>query len=189
MTTNTKKLNKDNIFLAYYLASNEEYLTVVLPEKPTGRLKVNLKQPERRIDAECYDRYELHALYIEFDDAGGVVSWSHTRLKDACDSTYFLAYLADGRILGKNGVGYKLYNNLYLFPKDSDYSSHLDYLLSSNIDTVHNVKLWVKDRVIFGIETCEDYEYRDSWSIEDCLCNYLNTYDRYYAVKNTCEEI
>ena len=184
MTTNTK----ENCFLAYYLASNEELLTVLLPEKPTGRLKVNLKQPERRIDAECYDRYELHALYIEFDEAGEVISWSKARLKDACDSTYFLAYLADGRILGKNGVGYKLYDKGIL-AKNSDCSSHLDYLLSSNIDAVHNVKLWVKDRVIFGIETCEDYEYRDSWSIEDCLCNYLNTYDRYYCKKNTPEEV
>lgn len=39
MTTN----NKENIFLAYYLATNEEYLTVVLPEKPTGRLKVKFE--------------------------------------------------------------------------------------------------------------------------------------------------
>lgn len=185
MTTNTK----GNCFLAYYLNSDEEHLTVLLPEKPTGKLKVVLKQHEKLIDAECYERCELHALNIEFDDAGKVVSWSKARLTDICESTYFLAYLADGRILGKNGVGYKLYNNLYLFPKDSSYRKHLDYLLGSNIDAVHNVKLWVKDRVIFGIETCEDYEYRDSWSIEDCLCNYLNTYNRYYAVKNTCEEI
>lgn len=184
MTTN----NKENCFLAYYVNSNDEYLTVLLPEKPTGRLKVVLKQHEKRIDVDCYDRYELHALNIEFDDAGEVVSWSHARLKDACDSTYFLAYLADGRILGKNGIGYKLFDK-GLLPKDSVYSSHLDYLLSSPIDAVHNVKLWVKNNTIFGIETCEDYEYRYSWSIEDCLCNYINKYDRYYAIKNTHEEV
>ena len=48
----------------------------------------------------------------------------------------------------------------------------------------NNVKLWVKGNTIFGIEECEDYVYIESRSIEDCLFDYINSYDRYYAVKN-----
>lgn len=184
MTKNTTELNKENVFLAYYLSSNEEYLTVLLPEKPKGRLRVKLEQHEKHIDADCYDKYELHALNIEFNEDGKVARWSHVHLKDFCDSTYFLAYLADGSILGLNGIRYKLYDNEQL-SKNTAYSDHRDYMLSSPIDTVNNIKLWVKGNKIFGTEFSEDYVYRDSWSIEDNLFDFINQYDRYYGMKHS----
>ena len=175
--------NQTSVHLAYYLYSDDDFLTVLLPEKPTGKLKVRLKQNERRIDAGAYDAYELHALNIKFNDAGEVLCWSKAHLKDVCESTYFLAYLADGGILGKDCKSYKLYENRIL-NKEGGYSSHLAYMLSTPIDTVNNVKLWVKGNTIFGVEECEDHVYRESWDIEDCLFDYINSYDRYYAVKN-----
>lgn len=175
--------NQTSVYLAYYLDSNDDFLTVLLPEKPAGRLKVRLKQNEKQIDAEAYESYELHALAIEFNEAGEVLCWSEARLKDVCESTYFLAYLADGRILGHNGKCYRLYEYKNL-NKEHCWNSHFEYMLDGPIDAVNNVKLWVKGNTIFGIEDCKDYIYRESWSIEDHLLDYINSYDRYYAVKN-----
>lgn len=173
--------------LCYYLNSTDEFLTVHLPELPFGKSKIVLNQNEKRIDASMYDVFELHAIDIEFTSDGQVLYWSKAKLKDICETSYFLAYLADGRVLCNNGKAYKLYENdaLRKVSKKSDFNSHLEYMLTGNpIDSINNIKVYILNDTIYGVESCKDFVYRESWSVEDYIFNYISSYDRYYNPEN-----
>ena len=177
-----------NSYLGYVVDSDDKFITVVLPSKPMGKLKHKLPQhDDKKIDAYFYEQYELCAFNIMFDEHGAVTAWCKAKVSDLCSTTYFLAYLADGRILADDCKTYKLYNSPTLINKRRGdyYDSHLQYLLCSPSSPANNIKLYIKDKVIYGVETCEDYHYRDSWSVEDALFKYLSTYDRYYNSQNT----
>lgn len=175
------------IAIGYIVSSSKEKVTVVLPQKPFGFLKQKLPQLERKVDAGCYDKYEIKVFHINVDSDNNIVSWSLKSPNKYLEVHYFTALFADGRILADDGRLYTLWDSKSLCSED--YSSHLDYMFSgAELSGVNNIRLFTNGNYIYGTEYSEAYKYRNGWDIDDVLSKYLNGYDRYY-VENFGEKV
>lgn len=160
------------------VGSNESTVTVVLPEKPFGKLKCKLPQREKKVDELYYDKYELVGFSIEVDHNGDVVSWKFTNVEKLVDIRYFVALLADRRIIADDCKAYNIWDNKELHSED--WVSQFDWAFSSGqFDTIDNIRLFIRNGIVYGSDMHKGYRFRNSWEIEDVLAEYLNGYDRY----------
>lgn len=164
--------------IGYVIGSNESTVTVVLPEKPFGKLKCNLPQREKKVDGLYYDKYELVGFSIEVDQNGDIVGWKFTNVEKLVDVRYFVALLADRRIVADDSKAYKIWDNKEL--RSEDWVSQFDWAFSSGqFSTTDNIRLFIRNGIIYGSDMHKGYRFRNSWDIEDVLAEYLNGYDRY----------
>lgn len=164
--------------VGYIIGSNESTVTVVLPEKPFGKLKCKLPQREKKVDAECYDKYELHGFSIEVNQDEDIVSWKFINIAKLVDVRYFVALLADRRIVADDSKAYKIWDNKELHSED--WVSQFDWAFSSGqFDAIDNIRLFIRNGIVYGSDMHKGYRFRNSWEIEDVLAEYLNGYDRY----------
>lgn len=164
--------------IGFIIGSTEYSVTVVLPEKPFGKLKCKLPQREKKVDAECYDKYELRGFSIEVDQDGDVVSWKFTNVEKLVDVRYFVALLADRRVVADDSKAYKIWDNKEL--RSEDWVSQFDWAFSSGqFNTIDNIRLFIRNGIVYGSDMHKGYRFRNSWEIEDILAEYLNGYDRY----------
>lgn len=164
--------------IGYMIGSDESTVTVVLPEKPFGKLKCKLPQREKKVDAECYDKYELHGFSIEVNQDEDVVSWKFINITKLVDVRYFVALLADRRIVADDSKAYKIWDNKELHSED--WVSQFDWAFSSGqFDAIDNIRLFIRNGIVYGSDMHKGYRFRNSWEIEDVLAEYLNGYDRY----------
>lgn len=164
--------------IGFIIGSTEYSVTVVLPEKPFGKLKCKLPQREKKVDAKCYDKYELRGFSIEVDQDGDVVSWKFTNVEKLVDVRYFIALLADRRVVADDCKAYKIWDNKELHSED--WVSQFDWAFSSGqFDAIDNIRLFIRNGIIYGSDMHKGYRFRNSWEIEDVLAEYLNGYDRY----------
>ena len=168
--------------IGYVIGSNESTVTVVLPEKPFGKLKCKLLQREKKVDAECYDKYELHGFSIEVNQDGEVVSWRFTNFEKLVDVRYFVALLADRRVVADDCKAYSIWDHKELHSED--WVSQFDWAFSSGqFDAIDNIRLFIRNGIVYGSDMHKGYRFRNSWEIEDILAKYLDSYDR-YSVSN-----
>ena len=173
-------------YIGYIINSNNNVVTVVLPEKPFGKLKCMLKQKDKLVGAEFYDKYELKGFTLELDDDNNVVDWKFKNVRKCVTERNFVALLADQRIVADDGKAYRLWDHKLV--KSDEWVSQFDWAFSSRqFNSVNNITLLIKDGVIYGTECKRNYRFRESWSIEDSLANYLNSYDRY--IVDNIEEV
>ena len=168
--------------IGYIIGSTEYTVTVVLPEKPFGKLKCKLPQREKKVDAECYDKYELKGFEIDVDQDGDVVGWKFTNVEKLVDVKYFVALLADRRVIADDCKAYKIWDNKELH--SDDWVSQFDWAFSNGeFSSVNNIRLFIRNGTVYGSDTHTGYRFRNSWDIEDILAEYLDSYDR-YSVSN-----
>lgn len=164
--------------IGYIIGSTESTVTVVLPEKPFGKLKCKLPQREKKVDALCYDKYELVGFSIEADQNGDIVSWKFTNVEKLVDVKYFVALLADRRVVADDGKAYKIWDHKEL--QSEEWVSQFDWAFSSGqFNAIDNIRLFISNGVVYGSDTHKGYRFRNSWDIEDVLAEYLNSYNRY----------
>lgn len=169
-------MKDSNIYLGYIINSNTTTVTVVLPEKPFGKLKHKLPQGEKLVHYDCYDSYELLAFEIDFDETGNILQWKIRNAAKYTEERFMVAIFADGRILADDAKCYKLWDHKLL---QKDYHSHFEYLnMPKLIDQPERTKLFIHSGIIYGTEGVRKYG-SNSWEIEDILAVYLNNYDRY----------
>lgn len=164
--------------IGYVIGSNESTVTVVLPEKPFGKLKCKLPQREKKVDELYYDKYELVGFSIEVNQNGDVISWKFTNVEKLVDVRYFVALLADRRVVADDCKAYKIWDHKELHSED--WVSQFDWAFSSGqFDTIDNIRLFIRNGIVYGSDIHKGYRFRNSWEIEDVLAEYLNGYDRY----------
>ena len=164
--------------IGYMIGSNESTVTVVLPEKPFGKLKCKLPQREKKVDELYYDKYELVGFSIEVDQNGDVVSWKFTNVEKLVDVRYFVALLADRRVIADDCKAYNIWDRKELHSED--WVSQFDQAFSSGqFDTIDNIRLFIRNGIVYGSDMHKGCRFRNSWEIEDVLAEYLNGYDRY----------
>lgn len=168
--------------IGYIIESNASTVTVVLPEKPFGKLKCKLPQREKKVDAECYDKYELRGFEIDVDNEGNVINWKFKNLEKLVDVRYFVALLADRRVIADDCKAYNIWDHKELHSED--WVSQFDWAFSSGqFGTIDNIRLFIRNGIVYGSDMHKGYRFRDSWEIEDILAKYLDSYDR-YSVSN-----
>lgn len=173
--------------IGYVISSISDSFTVVLPEKPFGKLKAKFPQKEKKVDALCYDKYELKGFEVVTDDNDNIIDWRFINVNKLVRVQYLVALLADKRIVADDGECYKVWDHKAI--QSEEWVSQFDWALSSgNFNSVRNIRLLIRNNVIYGTESCEDYKFRNSWEIEDTLAKYLNGYDR-YTVRNNAEKL
>lgn len=164
--------------IGYVIGSTESTVTVVLPEKPFGKLKCKLPQREKKVDGLYYDKYELVGFSIEVDQNGDVVSWKFTNVEKLVDVRYFVALLADRRVVADDCKAYNIWDHKELHSED--WVSQFDWAFSSGqFDTIDNIRLFIRNGIVYGSDMHKGYRFRNSWEIEDVLAEYLNGYNRY----------
>lgn len=167
--------------IGYIVNSCKEYFTVLLPEKPFGRLNMKFPQNGKHIiDSGCYDKYELKAFEVEVDENNNIINWRFTNISKCVEEHYVVALLADGRVLTDDCKAYKVWDSTKLH--SDDWVSMYDWMFSKGtFSATNNIRAYIRNGVIYGADEGEAYKFRNSWSIEDKLAAYLNTYDRYYV--------
>ena len=164
--------------IGYVIGSTESTVTVVLPEKPFGKLKCKLPQREKKVDGLYYNKYELVGFSIEVDQNGDVVSWKFTNVEKLVDVRYFVALLADRRVVADDCKAYNIWDHKELHSED--WASQFDWAFSSGqFDTIDNIRLFIRNGIVYGSDMHKGYRFRNSWEIEDVLAEYLNGYNRY----------
>lgn len=172
--------------IGFIISSSAETFTVVLPEKPFGKLKAKFPQKEKYVDAEYYDKYELKAFNIIVDEANNIIDWSFKNVLKCVEVRYFVALLADRRIIADDGKAYKIWDHTAV--QSETWVSQFDWAFSrGDFDTVQNVKLLIRNGIIYATEKERAYKFRESWRIEDTLAKYLGSYDRYSIRNNSTE--
>lgn len=164
--------------VGYVIGSTESTVTVVLPEKPFGKLKCKLPQREKKVDALYYDKYELVGFSIEVDQNGDIISWKFTNVEKLVDVKYFVALLADRRVVADDCKAYKIWDHKELH--SDDWVSQFDWAFSNGqFNAIDNIRLFIRNGIVYGSDTHTGYRFRNSWDIEDVLAEYLNSYNRY----------
>ena len=168
--------------IGYIIGSTESTVAVVLPEKPFGKLKCKLPQREKKVDAECYDKYELRGFEIDVDNEGNVINWKFKNLEKFIDVKYFVALLTDKRVIADDGKAYKIWDHKLV--QSDKWVTQFDWAFSNGeFSSVNNIRLLIRNGVVYGTDISNAYRFRNSWEIEDILAKYLDSYDR-YSVSN-----
>lgn len=164
--------------VGYVIGSTDSTVTVVLPEKPFGKLKCKLPQRDKKVDALYYDKYELVGFNIDVDQNGDIVDWKFFNVEKLVDVKYFVALLADRRVIADDGKAYNIWDHKEL--QSEEWVSQFDWAFSrGQFNTIDNIRLFIRNGVVYGSDTHKGYRFRNSWDIEDVLAEYLNGYDRY----------
>ena len=164
--------------IGYVIGSTESTVTVVLPEKPFGKLKCKLPQRDKKVDASYYDRYELVGFSIEVGQNEDVISWKFTNVEKLVEVKYFVALLADMRVVADDCKAYKIWDHKELH--SDDWVSQFDWAFSNGqFNAIDNIRLFIRNDTVYGSDTHTGYRFRNSWDIEDILAEYLNSYNRY----------
>lgn len=164
--------------VGYVIGSTDSTVTVVLPEKPFGKLKCKLPQRDKKVDALYYDKYELVGFNIDVDQNGDIVSWKFFNVEKLVDVKYFVALLADRRAIADDGKAYNIWDHKEL--QSEEWVSQFDWAFSSGqFNAIDNIRLFIRNGVVYGSDTHKGYRFRNSWDIEDVLAEYLNSYNRY----------
>lgn len=169
-------MQEPKIYLGYIINSDMTTVTVVLPDKPFGKLKHKLPQKEKLTHCDCYDTYELKAFEITFNKKGDVMSWRFRNVTKYVDERFMIAVFTDDRILADDAKCYRLWDHKLLQGK---FLSHLEYMITQSVlEEPRKIRLFCKDNIIYGTESAREYN-NNSWRVEDILADYLNGYDRY----------
>lgn len=172
-------------YIGYVIDSDLSTITIILPDKPLGKLKHKLPQKEKILHCDFYDTYELLAFDLKFNKKGDVVDWSIRSPYKATEEHKLMAIFADYRILAEDLKCYRLWDHKLLYSRGS--MDHFTYLASlANVEGFSRIKLFIKDEFIYGVESLRNTN-NDSWEIEDTLAKYLDRYDR-YIIHNLNEE-
>lgn len=164
--------------VGYVVGSTDSAVTVVLPEKPFGKLKCKLPQRDKKVDALYYDKYELVGFNIDVDQNGDIVGWKFFNVEKLVDVKYFVALLADRRVIADDGKAYNIWDHKEL--QSEEWVSQFDWAFSSGqFNAIDNIRLFIRNGVVYGSDTHKGYRFRNSWDIEDVLAEYLNSYNRY----------
>lgn len=164
--------------VGYVIGSTDSTVTVVLPEKPFGKLKCKLPQRDKKVDALYYDKYELVGFNIDVDQNGDIVSWKFFNVEKLVDVKYFVALLADRRVIADDGKAYNIWDHKEL--QSEEWVSQFDWAFSSaQFNAIDNIRLFIRNGVVYGSDTHKGYRFRNSWDIEDVLAEYINSYNRY----------
>lgn len=179
--------DSEEVVLGYIINSDIETVSVLIPNSKFSKPVIKLPQREKVLYCDCYDKYELHAFKIVRDDSDTITSWKMIDLSKYVKVRKFVALLADKRILADDGKAYKIFDAGKLH--DGDGNNHIDYIISGNISKGYsNVDLYIVEDIIYGIRGNIGSWFEDSWSIEDAMAEYLNSYDR-FKVENIGKKV
>ena len=186
---NASKMASDNeeIILGYIVNSDMDTVSVMVPKSKFSKPVIKLPQREKILHCDCYDKYELCAFKVVRDKNGSITSWKMTDCSKYVEVRKFVALLADKRILANDGKVYKIFDANKLHDDDGD--NHIDYLISSNIAKGYSdVDLYIVDGLVYGTKGNVGSWFEDSWSIEDIMAEYLNSYSR-FKVENIGKKV